>query len=51
MDVAGSPLWDLLIPLRVLAHARGTEFGSRDDAFADAGLASTAWLLELVGGS
>lgn len=35
----GSPLCDLLIPLRFLAHARGGEFRVDDDAFADAGLA------------
>ncbi len=35
----GSPLCDLLIPLRVQADARGREFGPLDDAFADPGLA------------
>jgi hypothetical protein len=37
--LVGSPLCDLLIPLRFLAHARGGEFRVGDDAFADAGLA------------
>jgi hypothetical protein len=37
--LVGSPLCDLLIPLRFLAHARGREFRVGDDAFADAGLA------------
>ncbi|HEY3548748.1 MAG TPA: phosphotransferase [Propionicimonas sp.] len=37
--LVGSPLCDLLIPLRFLAHARGGEFRVGDDAFAEAGLA------------
>jgi hypothetical protein len=37
--LVGSPLCDLLIPLRFLTHARGGEFGADDDAFADPGLA------------
>jgi len=37
--LVGSPLSDLLIPLRFLTHARGGEFRVGDDAFADAGLA------------
>ena len=37
--LVGSPLCDLLIPLRFLTHARGGEFRVGDDAFADRGLA------------
>jgi hypothetical protein len=37
--LVGTPLCDLLIPLRFLAHARGGEFDVGDDAFADPGLA------------
>ncbi|HEY3337493.1 MAG TPA: aminoglycoside phosphotransferase family protein [Propionicimonas sp.] len=37
--LVGSPLCDLLIPLRSLADARGGEFGRAVDAFADPGLA------------
>ncbi|HEY3408904.1 MAG TPA: aminoglycoside phosphotransferase family protein [Propionicimonas sp.] len=37
--LVGSPLCDLLIPLRFLTHARGGEFGPGDDAVADPGLA------------
>ena len=37
--LVGSPLCDLLIPLRFLAHARGGELDARDDPFADPGLA------------
>jgi hypothetical protein len=36
----GSPLADLLIPLRFLAHAGGGEFSPLDDPFADPGLTS-----------
>ncbi|HSK33000.1 MAG TPA: aminoglycoside phosphotransferase family protein [Propionicimonas sp.] len=37
--LVGSPLCDLLIPLRFLANARGNELGPGDDVFADPGLA------------